>query len=109
MASLYVITFALLLPLVFLSLHEPSLGPRSEWQHQLIRGTDYISIRNLSVDELSESLNNGSFTSQTLVQVYLARIAEVNPTIHSVTETNPDALEIARELDRERAQSGPRR
>ncbi|KAJ5116246.1 hypothetical protein N7456_000594 [Penicillium angulare] len=62
----------------------------------------------MSFNEISESLSNGSFNSEDLVQTYLARIAEVNPIIHSVTETNPDALELARELDRERVQNGPR-
>ena len=33
---------------------------------------------------------------------YLARIAEVNPILHAVIETNPDALYIAASLDAER-------
>jgi amidase len=36
--------------------------------------------------------------------VYVARIGEVNGTLHMVTELNPDALAIAEELDDERAQ-----
>ena len=37
------------------------------------------------------------------IQAYVARIAEVNNTLHIVTEINPDALEIAAQLDAERA------
>ena len=41
--------------------------------------------------------------------MYLARISEVNPTVHAVAEINPDALSNAQALDEERALSGPRR
>ncbi|KAL9115364.1 MAG: hypothetical protein Q9227_000685 [Pyrenula ochraceoflavens] len=37
------------------------------------------------------------------VKAYVARIEEVNGTLHMVTELNPDALSIAAELDAERA------
>ncbi len=37
------------------------------------------------------------------VYAYLARIAEVNKTVHAVTEVNPDALVIAAKLDLERS------
>jgi amidase len=37
------------------------------------------------------------------MQAYLARIAEVNGTLHAVTEINPDALSIAAKLDLERS------
>lgn len=36
-------------------------------------------------------------------KAYLARINEVNPVLHAVIETNPDALSIAASLDAERA------
>ena len=35
-------------------------------------------------------------------KAYLARINEVNPVLHAVIETNPDALSIAASLDAER-------
>ena len=38
-----------------------------------------------------------------LEQAYIARITEVNSTLHAVTEINPDALTIAADLDEERA------
>lgn len=40
--------------------------------------------------------------SSLLVKAYVARILEVNETLHMVTELNPDAIEIAEELDAER-------
>ena len=36
-------------------------------------------------------------------KAYIDRIEEVNATLNAVTEINPDALEIARILDYERA------
>lgn len=37
------------------------------------------------------------------MQAYVGRILEVNVTLHMVTEINPDAWNIAKELDEERA------
>lgn len=37
------------------------------------------------------------------LQAYIARIEEVNAQLNAVTEINPDTLEIAKELDEERA------
>lgn len=38
----------------------------------------------------------------TAQQTYLARIDEVNGTLHAITEINPDALDIAASLDEQR-------
>lgn len=35
-------------------------------------------------------------------KAYIARIGEVNETLHAVTEINPDAVSIALVLDQER-------
>lgn len=60
----------------------------------------------LSVRELQAAMSSGELTSQTLVESCLARIAELDrrgPTLRHILETNPDALALADELDRERA------
>lgn len=36
------------------------------------------------------------------LKAYIARINEVNGTVHAVTELNPDAVQIAHQLDAER-------
>jgi amidase len=61
------------------------------------------------IETFQQYLNNGSYTSEDLVRTFLARIAEVNDRVHTVAELNPDALTVARALDRERKVSGPRR
>ncbi|KAK6542425.1 hypothetical protein TWF694_006380 [Orbilia ellipsospora] len=56
----------------------------------------------ITIDDLTKFLNDGCFTSHQLTQAYIARINEVNPKFHAVTEINPDALSIAKSLDAER-------
>ena len=56
-----------------------------------------------TTEDLSAGLEGGRFTSSDLVNAYIARINEVNSTLHAVIEINPDALAIAKELDEERA------
>src|SRR3954464_9317696 len=47
------------------------------------------------------------FTGKAITEHYLQRIAEMDrkgPTLRSIIETNPDAVSVAEQLDRERAQ-----
>ncbi len=63
------------------------------------------------VADLQEKLSAGRLTSRTLVLAYLSRIEAHDrrgPKLHSVIETNPDAVTIAAELDRERRQGRAR-
>jgi len=64
-----------------------------------------------TITELQEMMASGAATSESLVSLYLKRIKEIDqsgPMLNAVLETNPDALAIARELDRERREKGPR-
>jgi amidase len=45
---------------------------------------------------------SGQVSSKELVKGYLERIASLNPLLHSVIETNPNARSIAQDLDNER-------
>ena len=45
---------------------------------------------------------SGQLTSKDLVKGYLDRIQSLNPLLHSVIETNPNAVSIAQHLDNER-------
>ncbi|KAI8931802.1 hypothetical protein NX059_011439 [Plenodomus lindquistii] len=56
-----------------------------------------------TAEELTFGLEQGNFSSVDLVNAYVARILEVNSTLHMVTEINPDAWSIAKQLDAERA------
>ena len=64
-----------------------------------------------SIDDLSTRMQTGRDTSVSLTSKYLARIQAMDkqgPMINAIIELNPDALQIAGELDKERQQKGPR-
>jgi amidase len=65
----------------------------------------------ISIDTLQQGFAAGRYSAYSVASAYLARIKAIDvagPLLKSVIETNPDALTIARELDRERALSGAR-
>lgn len=53
-------------------------------------------------------MDGGEVSAVQLTDMYLARIAEVDPIVNSVAETNPDAIDIAAALDNERHEKGAR-
>src|SRR5437762_7144664 len=55
-----------------------------------------------SIPELQDAMASGQLTSKKLVMGYRNRIDSLNRLLHSVIETNPDAISIAEDLDRER-------
>jgi amidase len=58
-----------------------------------------------TVSALQEGMQSGRYTASRLAELYLARIDAIDrkgPTINSVIEVNPSALEIAASLDAER-------
>lgn len=65
----------------------------------------------LGIEELQRRMDEGSLTAERLVEFHVARFAEIDrvgPGLRSVLEINPEAPAIAAELDRERAERGPR-
>ena len=64
-----------------------------------------------TVADLQAAMESGDRTARSITELYLERIAALDgqgPELRSVIETNPDALDIADQLDRERQASGPR-
>jgi amidase len=55
-----------------------------------------------SIPELQAAMASGEVSSKELVKGYLRRISSLNPLLHSVIETNPNAVSIAQHLDNER-------
>jgi amidase len=65
----------------------------------------------LSIAELQDGMKSGKYTARSLVQKYLDRIEAIDrqgPALHSIIELNPDALDIADALDKERNDKGVR-
>ncbi len=70
-----------------------------------------LDLTTATIAELNEAMDAGALTSERLVELCLARIERYDdegPRINAVVSRNPRALERARELDAERAASGPR-
>jgi len=61
-----------------------------------------FELREATVAELQQKLKSGELTSEYICQSYLDRIELLNPVLKAVIEVNPDAMEIARNLDEER-------
>src|SRR5919198_2555076 len=62
-------------------------------------GFDFVEK---SIPELQDAMASGQLTGKELVIDYLERINSFNGLLHSVIETNPDAVSIAEVLDNER-------
>src|SRR5205085_1122745 len=56
-----------------------------------------------TIPELQATMSSGMLTSAQLTTNYLNQIASLNPLLHAVIETNPEALAIAAQRDAERA------
>ena len=63
--------------------------------------TDF-ELEEATIVQLQEAMRSGVRTSRSICAAYLARIAELDPKLHAVLETNPDALATADRLDAER-------
>ncbi|WP_369698844.1 amidase family protein [Paenibacillus pedocola] len=70
-----------------------------EWQEWIIEA---------DITAMQAEMNKGSLTAEQLVSLYLERINRYDSVINSVLELNPDAMDIARELDIERQIAGVR-
>lgn len=68
---------------------------------------DTFPLLEKSITDLQEMMVNGTYSCEEITQLYLERITAIDengPALNSVIEVNPDALEIAKSLDQERAE-----
>jgi amidase len=62
-----------------------------------------FELEEKTVSELQASMQKGELSSEEIVKKYLDRIEDIDKkTINSIIETNPDAVRIAEQMDRER-------
>ncbi|MFW6074409.1 MAG: amidase family protein, partial [Chloroflexota bacterium] len=88
-----------------------SMGPAAQARndesgHVGFRNPHRRTVEETSIADLQAMMEDGRLTSRQLVGMYLERISALDrkgPKLNSIIETNPDALQIAGELDRERA------
>ncbi len=70
-----------------------------------------FELDEITFTALADGMKSGQYTSRAITEKYLERIKNIDasgPTLRAVIETNPDALQIADELDKERTAKGPR-
>jgi amidase len=64
-----------------------------------------FELEEATIADLQAKMESGEHTARSLAQAYLTRIEELDregPALRAILESNPDALEIADELDQER-------
>ncbi len=61
-----------------------------------------FELEETTVADLQAAMSSGKMSAKEIARKYLERIKEIDQKLNSVIETNPDALEIAETLDRER-------
>jgi amidase len=74
-------------------------------------GIPPFELDETTVAALQDDMKSGKYTARSIAQLYLQRIEAIDrrgPSLHSVIEINPDALQIADTLDAERKSKGPR-
>lgn len=65
-------------------------------------------LEEATIEGLQELMSAGKLSSRELTQAYLRKVASLNPLLHAIIETNPQALQVADRLDRERRQGNLR-
>jgi amidase len=88
----------------------PALSAAADDQNPNVIPREF-ELDELTIDDLQQAMQSGKYSARSLTEKYLARIQDIDkagPRINSVIEVNPEALEIAEALDRERKDKGPR-
>src|SRR5215475_10921215 len=70
-----------------------------------------FELDEVTVAQLQQSMESGQRTARSITQLYLDRIDALDkrgPELRSIIEINPDALQLADQLDAERKSKGPR-
>jgi len=61
-----------------------------------------LNIEELTIQEMQNLMQAGQVTSEQLVKTYLQRIKELDGKLNAIIELNPEALQVARAMDKER-------
>jgi amidase len=70
-----------------------------------------FDLNEATIADLQEAMQSGKATARSLAEKYLARIETIDrqgPALRAVIEVNPEALDLADALDKERRDKGPR-
>lgn len=70
-----------------------------------------FTLEEATISTLQTAMQQSKMSAHSIAKAFLKRIRDIDtsgPTLNSVIELNPDALDIARQLDLERKSKGPR-
>jgi amidase len=76
-----------------------------------VSGVSDFELDEATIADLQQGMESGRLTARSVAELYLARIEAIDrngPALRSILDVNPEALEIAEKLDRERREKGPR-
>jgi amidase len=92
------------LSILFLSVILCLITCKAPVNNQVQKEPDNKWLEELTIGELQKGYKEGKFTVAEVVKTYLDRINEIDrngPRLNSIIEINPDAVQIAEELDKE--------
>jgi amidase len=96
--------------LLFISVILFAITCKTTVRNNAENGTDNSWIEELTIRQLQKGYKEGKYTVKDVVKVYLNRISEIDkngPMLNSIIEINPDALNIAEELEKEAVEGKP--
>ena len=70
-----------------------------------------FTLETATIEDINAAFDSGALTAEKLVSMYLTRIEAYNkkgPEINAIITLQPEAIAIARALDKERKETGPR-
>lgn len=67
-----------------------------------IRSSDDFELEEATIASLQNAMASGKLSAVEITKAYISRIREIDTKLKSVVEINPDALQIAEQLDEER-------
>lgn len=79
--------------------------------HKKAGQTGKLNLEEITISQLQQGYKDGKFTIADVVKAYLERIDAIDkngPQLNSIIVINPDALQIATELDKEMTDGNPR-
>ena len=74
----------------------------------LALASGYIDVVELTASEIQAAYEQGKYTAEELTMAFLERIEKYEPVYNAFVYINSDAVETARAMDKEYAESGPR-
>ncbi|RWY51037.1 amidase [Mucilaginibacter gilvus] len=81
---------------------QPSAGPKAD---NATAFADDFELNEVTVDELQKKMQDGTYTSRSITEMYLKRIEAIDkagPKLNAIIELNKSALDMADALDKER-------